>query len=232
MKVRPITWAAVLVIIALAFCIYRTHQGDNGPIPQQPGPTRLQGAQYRAAWRRDRDTNYLARVNNGSQRGGLSPDEVPEEARQIANEYRSVIYPEVKGYVAANGSLPSTYKQIPRIKEYLSQQKSFGWSIGVWYRLDGTMISRAVYTQNPPDGPHDPWAMNWSFFHKPGKYGRRGFLIQGWDDGRVTFDPEEDRYFGTIHASVGDIVGSAPPGAAGIPATAIQTFKTTSSASK
>lgn len=228
MKIRSTVWAAVLVILALAFCVFRIHQGERGLFPQHSDLPRLRGPQFKAAWRKDHDFNYLAKTNNSSKRGGLNSQEVPEEARQIAKQYQDVIYPSVKQYIASHGFLPNTYRQMPRLDAYLAQQQPNKWSVGAFYRLDGTMTSRDVYSHNPPDGPHDHWATNWRFFNQSGKWGQRGFLIYGWDDGRVTFDTMESHYFGTIHAGVGSIGGSAPPGAAGIPATAAQMFKTAS----
>ena len=194
---------------------------------------------HQLEFERNRDRNYRARQNNGSKRAGLTleqlPEDVRDEVRQIAENYTQSVYPLLKKYADENkGILPVNPVMVPGLSTHIfaSGYHGEGWPKGeapIWsiisnrWRMDGTMIARDVYSQNAPDAPHDRWAeYDNKRFLINGKNGAddSGFIISGWDDGRVTFDAIKDQYYGDTELLNGEVVPNrAPVGSAGIPKT-------------
>lgn len=235
MKINSQMCSVGFFIVAVTFCIYRVSQ--RGLIAQAPSDLPQQTyhiyvapdgeerkisvalAAENVKRQRDREHNYKAKANNGSKRRGMRLEELPEETRveaaRLAREYREVIYPALKGYVTQYGSLPWFIPEKLRslMKEQHPLWKTF-WAIGEKYRMDGTLISRDLYSKDPPDAPHDIWARNSKFvsdYDNP----ERQFIVTGWDDGHVTFDLEDQMYFYTLKENPNQIK-TATPGAAGI----------------
>lgn len=197
---------------------------------------------FRAALENAVEHNYRAKLNNGSKRQGVSLNELPEEVRaeadKVARQYTESIYPNLKKYIAAHqGNLPKRADALPEFEPYMqdTQYKGTGpkaYGRGSWaiagigdIRMDGTVIARDVYSKDPPDAPHDVLA-NFNKFANLSGLGK-GFQINGWDDGRVTFDLVEQGYFGTGTSLTGEsIPWAAVSGQAGIPPEAKQGLKT------
>ena len=214
-KVPIWAWAAVLLCVALIVARYRM---GNTQIPVLTPEQKS----ISLAFAKDMAHNYTAVANNGSKRVSFPEDQVPARAREIAQQYHTIVYPAIKKYIAEhNGQLPINPSVMsPAIQTLLADH----WAMSVDYRMDGTMTSHDVYSHNPPDAPHDPWAANYTFATTPGPWGR-GFSVECWDDGRVTFTPAAENYYGVFHTAAGDIQGGSSPGSAGIPETAKQTLK-------
>jgi len=251
MKIRPFVWATSLLVLTGALCITRVNgtsaqpqtailtrerpKGeDDGMTPQQ----RADLEKYAKAWLYERDHNYKAKLNNGSRRGGMTLAEVPENLRAevdgFAKQYKNEIYPLLKKHVADNGGLlPEMPGEMPEFLKFMEDKEYKGtgdrilargsWYIGHWLRLDGTSISRDVYSAEPFSAPHDTWCWVVKFMDYP-KLGK-GFIISGWDDGHVTFDRTDQLYFGGRKASTGRSAAYAVPGQAGIPPTGTRTLK-------
>lgn len=240
MKTKPIVWATSALIIASTFCLYRVNSQEAALRATQEKPllkTKEQGLQRekaRLAIRSAMENNYRARLNNNSKRGGLKVEQLPEElrarAQELAREYTESIYPALKKYTAEhNGRLPAAAFTVADLAPFMedTQYKGTGpkmygrgsWAIaGVSTRMDGTMLSRDVYSDAPIDAPHDVWANYNNFANQRGL--GKGFIITGWDDGRVTFDPVEQNFYGMrkdMHGA--ERPGAAIPGQAGIPPT-------------
>jgi hypothetical protein len=252
MKIRPVIWATALLIISATICILRINtrfsqasaQNANSfaqLTPQQSAAHELKKKQFREAFLNAREKKFKAQYNNGSRRQSLTLDQLPvevrEEAEKIAAQYREVIYPAILKFVAENnGRLPAHAGLIPAVPASFTEDKLYqgtgpvlrgrgSWSIGERWRLDGTLITRDVYSKDPPDAPHDVWA-EYSEFETRSNL-KLKFRIRGWDDGQVTFDDLDNSYFATIRRPKGieSIPGIAAPGQAGIPPYATQGFK-------
>jgi len=249
MRIRPMIWCLAMLIFAVSFCIFqigsRQLQADptdpsNEPntaalalreqlTPEQKEAIKQRKAKFNAAWRESLATNYKAKLNNGSKRQGATLEELPAEVQQaaaeVAREYTEVIYPALKKHLAENELLPIA--PLPGLEKYMMDPEYKGtgpkllgrnsWAIGIRWRLDGTMVARDVYSQNPPNAPHDVWADNTRFASL-----KHGFVVTGWDDGRVTFDFLNQMYRRQFQSPVGLQQGTAAPGQAGIPP---ETFK-------
>ncbi len=234
--IRPIFWALSTFMLASTFCIYRVNSQDASPsqaqgsLPPETPEQRERREKFQAAWKQDKEQNYKAKLNNGSKRGGLRPEELPEkvraEAEAAVQQYREKIYPNLKKYIAAhNGQLPEAASALPEFEPFMqdTQYKGVGpkmygrgsWAIGIGFRMDGTVVSRDVYSGEPSDKPHDIWASYKKFADYPSR--GKGFLINGWDDGRVTFDPVETNFYGERTLFGQKRPGAAVPGEAGIP---------------
>ncbi len=254
MKIRPSVWAATSLLLASAFCVYRVSSQEAQEPGAAVDPNSLTSEQqkrlreesernrpkreaFQKALENDQNTNYRAVANNGSKRAGLSLEELPEnvreEAARIAQQYRTNIYPLLCQYLDTHHEmLPWTGHQVERLAPFIKDNgpnmgyKKGGavWAISQHWRLDGTITARDVYSQNPPDAPHDVWALNANFMHKPLPNRKYGFIIYGWDDGKVTFDAWEDLYFGGRKNIAGKTGSPAPSGAAGIPPEAVHTL--------
>lgn len=224
LKSKSLLWAFLLALFAVFCCWYSfTHllrtnvvgkaSGGNSAGNNAVGKSQVVPEQHK----------FLAATNNGSKRAGLSPQQVPAEARQIAQEYKQIIYPALKQFSAQYSVLP-TSGRIPHLKTFMLGGNHKNWHVGTMWRLDGTIISRDVYSKNPPNAPHDPWANNDKYQQVAGTWGQ-GFIVHGWDDGRVTFDPVSQEYALTISSDSRGQMTTAPPGAAGIPPSAIQAVR-------
>lgn len=205
MKVRKEIGALSFLVFATAICVFRVSQQQSqaqAPATEGAYTAKQKKVQkFREKLKYDLEHNFRARENNGSQRAGVEleqlPDEVRKEAKQLADEYRNVIYPALKKWLDNHETLPEAVEvSIPKLKPLIAGEqatpdgwKPFGpgqWAIGRSRRMDGTIVARDVYSKNPPDAPHDTWASNLKFQHVP-KF-MQGFTINGWDDGKVTFD--------------------------------------------
>lgn len=216
MKIRPVIWAMSFLLFSVALCAFqisnRQLQAQSGAQPptqsEASARTMRRAQKFKAQRERDLKDNYQAKENNGSQRMGVSPDDLPQDVRsqavQIAAEYKDKIYPALKKYIADKGMLPSDMPTaLPQLQKFIKGErftpegwKPYGpgeWMIGIRHRMDGSLIIRDVYSKNPPDEPHDVWASNHKFLNHAGFMS--GFEVTGWDDGKVTFDRVEENYF-------------------------------------
>lgn len=242
-KIKSKVWATAALVLSAAFCVFRVNtlqaqtEAQTAPVQAQETFTPEEAARRFPELRKpiaeflfNRDNNYRAKLNNASKRTGVLLDQLPErfraDASKVAKQYQKGIYPLLRDFAATHGGLLGNVADIPALQPYLtdSDYKGTGqpmpdWSLqfGTW-RMDGTMIARDVYSKNPPDAPHDVWAAYSKFLNSQAEGQTKAmFIVHGWDDGRVTFDPLEDNYYGIVHRPTGDIQGTAPPGAAGIP---------------
>lgn len=206
MKVRLIITSLVSVVVAVVLCRSALLSSPNPQLNDSP----VLGKQFSEGWVHDRDRNFVAKKFNGSKRRSIETSRIPSEAQQLAQDYRQIIYPSLQQFAVKNGMLPASLNAVPDLKDYVSLHPA--WSTPQSYRVDGTMISRRLYSTNSVKDQHDPWTCY--LVNEPGK---PKLLIQGWDDGKVTCNTFEDNYFATVHTSIGDITVSAPPGATGIP---------------
>lgn len=235
-QIRPAFWALSTLILASAFCIYRVNGQEaptsqvQGSLPPETSEQRERREKFQAAWKQAKEQNYQAKLNNGSKRGGLKPEELPKEVRAeaeaAAQQYQEKIHPNLKKYIAAhNGQLPEAAFALPEFEPFMrdTQYKGVGpkshgrgsWAIGSGPRIDGTVMTRDVYSKNAPDEPHDIWANLNKFANYPSL--GKGFAVNGWDDGRVTFDLMEENYYGVSTILGKQRPGAAVPGQAGIP---------------
>lgn len=236
-KIRLPIWALSSLMLATAFCVYRVNSQEVQP--QSPGqqgrPLTKEEVQSRQQfhdqWERAKENNFRAKHNNGSKRKGLKAEQLPEKVRPqaeaLAQQYKEEIYPKLKKYVADHqGLLPSPAFAIPELAIYMedAEYKGVGpksWGRGSWaldggQRPDGTLAVRDVYSNNLPDEPHDIWGSYSKFANYPTI--AKGFTINGWDDGQVTFDPAEQNFYGVGKDFRGqEHPGAAVPGQAGIP---------------
>lgn len=243
--IRPIFWALSTFILASTFCIYRVNSqevpppNNAAPLKPETQAQRERRKEFQGDWKKAKEQSYRARLHNDSKRGGVRLEELPEkfrrEAQSASQQYQEEIYPSLKKYIAAhNGQLPEAAFALPEFTRFMqdTQYKGVGapsygrgsWSIGVSYRMDGTVVSRDVYSNAPSDEPHDIWANLNKFANYPST--GKGFVINGWDDGRVTFDLVERNYYGTGTVFGRQLPGAAVPGQAGIPPEFKQGLKT------
>lgn len=224
MKSKSLLWAFLLAVVAVICCWYslnrflRTNTAANASGGNATGNNAVGKSQVVPEQHK-----FLAATNNGSKRAGLLPGQVPAEARQIAQEYKQIIYPAIRQFSSQYSVLPTSGK-FPPLKIFMSQANHRNWHVGTMRRLDDTIISRDVYSKNPPNAPHDPWASNDKYQEIAGVWGR-GLVIHGWDDGRVTFDPVDQEYALTVGGTPQGQIATAPPGAAGIPPNATQAVR-------
>ncbi len=217
MKTKIPIWVFAVILLCFAFAVTK-YKMSNGQVPLQTPEQRRISLNFAD----DYAHKYMATTNNGSKRMSFPEDQVPTQAREIAQQYHDTVYPALKKYIADHdGQLPINPSVMsPAIQTLLADH----WAMSASYRMDGTMVSHDVYSHNPPDAPHDLWATNFKFAETQGPWGR-GFSVDCWDDGSTTFTPAAENYYGVIHTAAGDIQGGASPGAAGIPKTAKQTLK-------
>lgn len=238
-SIRPSILALSSLMLATAFSIYRVNSQEIQSQPTQhvqrvATAEQIQaGKKFREALAIAQKEKFRAVLNNGSQRKGVALDELPEEMRPQAalleKQYKEGIYPQLQKYVAENdGALPDVAFTMPQFAHYMedAEYKGVGpksWGRGSWaiagskgQRPDGTVVARDVYSHNLPNEPHDVWANYNKFVNSPSI--GKGFIINGWDDGRVTFDLAEDNFYGVGKDFRGqEYPGAAIPGQAGIP---------------
>lgn len=217
MKTKIPIWVFAIIMLCIALLVTKYRLSGTQVAVLTPEQKKIS-----LAYANDVAHNYTAVTNNGSKRVNLPEDQVPAQAREFAKQYQNILYPALKRYISEHdGQLPINPSVMsPALQTLLADH----WAMSATYRLDGTMISHDVYSHNPPNAPHDPWAINNAYAGTTGPWGR-GFAVVCWDDGRVTFTPAAENYYGVAHTAVGDMQWGAYSGAAGIPETAKQTLK-------
>lgn len=250
MRIRKPIWATSALILSASLCLFqvskRQAQAQGEPDPSAPDPAAIKlyntlsqsekdarlkkGFAFHAAIENSLNTNYKPKASNGTQRAGLTLDQLPadlqKEAGEQAQQYTQGIYPILRRYAnTQEGKLAESWRSAPELRPYMKDREykgtgpylwgRGGWGIGTGWRMDGTLIGRALSDDASSAPVHDVWAQYGQFMDVP-QLGQ-GFLIHGWDDGKVTFDPVKTMYRADVQTAIGLHSVIAPPGQAGIP---------------
>ena len=251
MKIRRSVLSLSALVVSAAFCVFQTSKyqswadpaeepynnrpvpgSDNTPLTMESvNEMNRRSARGAAILSKAKRENYRAKQNNGSRRGGIPLEELPEDIREdaakLADEYKQHIYPELQKYIKEKGEVPHPVEAAgsPQFRQYMLSPGYLGtgqpmlghlsWSIGAVWRLDGSIVNRDLYSKSPEDAPHDVWARNSRFTQSRDLL--RTFLVVGWDDGRVTFERCDQLYTGIVRTEAGKFRNIAFAGQAGIP---------------
>jgi len=105
MKTKIPIWMFAVALLCFAFAVTKYKMSNNHVPLLTPEQKRIS-----QAFTDDYAHKYMAITNNGSKRMSFPEDQVPAEAREIAQQYHTIVYPAIKN-VSQNARVGSSAYQ-------------------------------------------------------------------------------------------------------------------------